>query len=88
MDYLIILFNDWSFGSNLQFQNPEKLSEVEDIRVSPTRGREILIYQVMVNSMVDILLENTTLGLASETLNYLLLCYQVLLIVLHNPCML
>ena len=44
------IFHDWNFGSNLRFQNPEKLLEGEDIRVRPTFDSGFSRYRVMVNS--------------------------------------
>ena len=39
-------------GSNLHFQNPEKLSEGDELCVSPTLGSDISRYQVIVNYQV------------------------------------
>ena len=43
------IFHDWSLGSNLRFQNPNKLLEGKYIRVWTTLGSGFLRYRVMVN---------------------------------------
>ena len=55
-------------GSNLRFQKPEKIPEVEELRVSPTHDSPSL-YWVMVNSPGILSVQNAYLVLQTRQRN-------------------
>ena len=64
------IFHDQALGSNLRFQNPEKLLEGEDIHVRPNCGSGFSRYRAMVNYAGVCSLANMTRDLATEAPNY------------------